>query len=109
MVRQLRERDNDVNGSSLTEAAVASGRDGHSLQVVPDHHQATVGGQNRHGERVMTGRNQATARTNIVFRVATWNVNTLGQAGKFENLKKEATRMKLDIVGVSEVRWTGGG
>ena len=60
MEQQQRERDNDVNGSSFPEAAVESGRDGHSLQVVPDHHQATVGGQDHHSERVMTGRNLAT-------------------------------------------------
>ena len=57
----------------------------------------------------MTGRDSATAKTNVVSRVGTWNVNTLGQAGKFENLKKEAARMKVDIMGVSEVRWTGVG
>ena len=42
-------------------------------------------------------------------RIATWNVNTLYQDGKFENLLREAERMNLDAVGVSEVRWTGSG
>ena len=37
-------------------------------------------------------------------RIATWNVNTLYQVGNLDNLKKEAERMKLDVVGVSEVR-----
>ena len=46
---------------------------------------------------------------NREFQVATWNVNTLWQPGKFDNLKKEANRLNLDIVGVSEVRWTGVG
>ena len=54
----------------------------------------------------MSGRNLPTVRTNMVPRVAKWNVNTLGQAGKLENIKKKAARLKLDIVGVSEVRWT---
>ena len=50
-----------------------------------------------------------TARTYCRIRIATWNVNTLYQAEKFDNLKREAERMKLDVVGVSEVRWTGSG
>ena len=91
MERTLTEiEDNDVNGSSFSEVAVASGRDGHVRQVLPVHHQVPAGGQDHHGERVMTGRDPATARTNIVSRVGTWNVNTLGQAGKFENLKKRS-------------------
>ena len=36
-------------------------------------------------------------------------MNNMYQTGKLENLKKEAKRMKLDVVGVSEVRWTGSG
>ena len=36
-------------------------------------------------------------------------MNTLYQAGKFDNLKREVERMRLDVVGVSEVRWTGSG
>ena len=55
MEQQQRESENDVNGSSFPETVVASGREGHSLQVVLDHHQATVGGQDHHGKRVMTG------------------------------------------------------
>ena len=36
-------------------------------------------------------------------------MNTLYQTGQFDNLKREAERMKLDVVGVSAVRWTGSG
>lgn len=36
------------------------------------------------------------------------NCHTLYQVGKLDNLKK-AERIKLDVVGVSEVRWTGSG
>ena len=50
--------------------------------------------------------NSATARTNTVSRVATWKVNALGQSGKFENSKKEAARLKFDVIGMSEVRLT---
>ena len=50
-----------------------------------------------------------TARVDKMRRIATWNVNTLYQDGKFENLLRVAERMNLDAVGVSEVRWTGSG
>lgn len=42
-------------------------------------------------------------------RIGTWNVNTLLQAGKIENLKIDMRRMKLDILGISEMRWRGTG
>lgn len=34
-----------------------------------------------------------------------WNVRTLYQAGKLRQLTAEAERYKVDILGVSEVRW----
>jgi len=43
------------------------------------------------------------------LRVATWNVRTLYREGKLENLKREMTRLKINIMGVSETRWTGQG
>ena len=41
--------------------------------------------------------------------IATWDVYTLYQDGKFENLLREVERMNLDAVGVSDVRCTGSG
>ena len=41
--------------------------------------------------------------------VGTWNVRTLFQTGKLELMKRELSRMHYDIVGISEVRWTGSG
>ena len=40
------------------------------------------------------------------LRIATWNVRTLYKAGKLDNLIQEANRMKLDIIGIAETRWT---
>ena len=77
--------------------------------MVPVHNQVTAGGQVSRGERAAAGRHNATAKMNRDFQFATWNVNTLWQPGKFESLKKEASRLNLDIVGVSEVRCTGVG
>ncbi|XP_042886502.1 craniofacial development protein 2-like [Penaeus japonicus] len=39
----------------------------------------------------------------------TWNINTLYQPGKYENIKQEFGRLKVDIMGLSEVRWEGTG
>ena len=38
-------------------------------------------------------------------RIGTWNVLTLAQQGKLAQLASEARRMKLGILGLSEVRW----
>ena len=39
------------------------------------------------------------------LRVGAWNVRTLRKAGKLENLIREMDRKRLDVVGLSEVRW----
>ena len=100
---------NGVNGSTAQQRAAAPGRLVHSRRVTFDRQPATAGGSTGHAQRVSGGRDRATARTDRTRRIATWNVNTLHQIGKLENLKKEAKRMNLDIVGVSEARWTGSG
>lgn len=41
--------------------------------------------------------------------VGTWNVQTLWAARKLELLRNEMKRFKYDILGISEVRWTGKG
>uniref|UniRef100_A0A8D8SMX4 Craniofacial development protein 2 n=1 Tax=Cacopsylla melanoneura TaxID=428564 RepID=A0A8D8SMX4_9HEMI len=43
------------------------------------------------------------------IKIATWNVKTMSQAGKINNAIKEMQRMKLDILGISEMRWPGTG
>uniref|UniRef100_A0A0B7BR26 Endonuclease/exonuclease/phosphatase domain-containing protein n=4 Tax=Arion vulgaris TaxID=1028688 RepID=A0A0B7BR26_9EUPU len=43
------------------------------------------------------------------IRFATWNVRTLHQEGKLDNLILETTDMKVDIMGVAETRWKGEG
>ena len=105
----IRSSDNGVNGSTSNEDVVAPGRSNYVQQVFSVRHQATAGGSPGHAQQVSGSRYRATARTDTQKRIATWNVNTLYQAGKFDNLKKEAERMRLDVVGISEVRWTGSG
>jgi hypothetical protein len=47
--------------------------------------------------------------TKDIFTVGTWNVRTLWATGKLELLRNEMKRYKYDVIGVSEVRWTGKG
>ncbi|CAF2094896.1 unnamed protein product [Rotaria magnacalcarata] len=44
---------------------------------------------------------------NNILTVGTWNVQTLWATGKLELLRHEMTRFRYDIIGISEVRWTG--
>ena len=37
-------------------------------------------------------------------RIATWNVRTMNHPGKLECITREASRLKLDVFGLSEVR-----
>jgi exonuclease III len=65
------------------------------------------------GERVTTTKiNDSTQRLKITkdtFTVGTWNVQTLWAPGKLELLRNEMKRFRFDVVGISEVRWTGKG
>ncbi|CAF3327901.1 unnamed protein product [Rotaria socialis] len=41
--------------------------------------------------------------------VGTWNVQTLWTTGKLELLRNEMKRFRFDVIGLSEVHWTGKG
>ena len=40
--------------------------------------------------------------------IGTWNVRSMNQ-GKLEVIKQEVARVNLDILGISELKWTGMG
>ncbi|GFO27425.1 endonuclease exonuclease phosphatase domain containing protein [Plakobranchus ocellatus] len=69
------------------------GRDSHVQQVAPGHHPAPA-----HKIKI-----------DQTYKKATWNVLTLHQKGKLENVIKEMERIKFNILGLGEVRWTGAG
>ena len=54
-----------------------------------------------------TGNTQRLKLVKNTLTVGTWNVQTLWAAGKLELLRDEMKRFSYDIIGVSEVRWTG--
>src|SRR5918995_6973269 len=41
--------------------------------------------------------------------IGTWNVRTMNEKGKLENVKMEMKRYGLSVLGLSEVRWKGQG
>ena len=43
------------------------------------------------------------------LNIGTWNVRTLYQTGKLDNLIQELNHMKIDIIGTTETRWTDTG
>ena len=56
-----------------------------------------------------TGNTQRLKLVKNILTVGTWNVQTLWAAGKLELLRNEMRRFRYDIIGISEVRWTGKG
>ncbi|KAJ4436362.1 hypothetical protein ANN_18994, partial [Periplaneta americana] len=44
-----------------------------------------------------------------ILSIGTWNVRTLLQAGKLQNLKEEMRRNRVDMMEISEVRWEKSG
>jgi exonuclease III len=43
------------------------------------------------------------------MRFGTWNVRSMYRAGSLRAVAEEISKYKLDLVGVQEVRWDGGG
>jgi hypothetical protein len=45
----------------------------------------------------------------MAMRLGVWIVRSLYRAGSLVTVSRELARYKLDLVGVQEVRWEGGG
>jgi exonuclease III len=43
------------------------------------------------------------------MRFGTWNVRSMYRAGSLRTVAEEVSKYRLDLVGVQEVRWDGGG
>ena len=72
-------QENDVN---VAQRGDASSMDCTARQGAPDRHHATA-------------KMEKQKKKKNVFKIATWNVRTLLQHGKLENVKKEMVRLKL--------------
>ena len=87
--------ENGVNGDSLAGSSPGIGR--HERQVHLDRHHETARSNKK---RNVSGK---------MLRVGTWNVRTMSQIGKLENVKMEMDRLKMNVLGISEMRWPGSG
>ena len=61
------------------------------------------------GRSVSDGFRKTGSRGQRMINIATWNVRTLYECGKLSQVKAEAERLSIDIMGMSETRWTGNG
>ena len=43
------------------------------------------------------------------YCIGTWNVRSMNQQGKLEVVKQETARVNIDILGISELKWTAMG
>ena len=56
----------------------------------------------------MTGDRSKVRCSEEQYCIGTWNVRSMNQ-GKWELVKQEMARMNVDILGISELKWTGMG
>ena len=64
--------------------------------------------QKQHPAADMTGCRSKVRCFKKQYCIRTWNVRSMNQ-GKLEVVKQEMTRVNVDILGLSELRWTGMG
>ena len=88
---RLSRNNNSVNRGSVNTPTAALGKDALITQGALDRHQATE------------------FNTPNQLKIGTWNVRSLYQKGKLENVKLKMGRLKVQILGISETRWTKSG
>ena len=64
--------------------------------------------QKQHPVVDMTGYRSKVRRCKEKYCIRTWNVRSMNQ-GKLEVVKQEMARVNVDILGISELKWTGMG
>ena len=79
---------------------------GESPEVAVDVPSMTTRDQSREG---VSGPTSSLATPKHTLRVGAWNVRTMYETGKTAQVFKEMERYGLNILGLSEIRWTGSG
>ena len=62
-----------------------------------------------HAQQVGPDRQPAIVSNKDMLKIATWNVGTLYRKGKLASVQQEMDRLQIDVLGLSEIRWKGGG
>ena len=64
--------------------------------------------QKQHPDVDVTGDGSKIQCCKEPYCIGTWNVRSMNQ-GKLEVVKQEMARVNIDILGISELKWTGMG
>ena len=91
MTQQKTQNPNDVKGNAKSSSRTSPSGRLSTQQGTFDRHPVTV------------------CNTREKMKNATWSVRTMYQAGKQENIVLETKRMRIDIMGLAEVRWLQSG
>ena len=62
--------------------------------------------QKQHPVVDVSGNRSKVQRCKEQYCIGTWNVRSMNQ-GKLEMVKQEMARVNIDILGISELKWTG--
>ena len=54
-----------------------------------------------------TGNNRQDCRRKVPITIGTWNVRSLSQTGKLDNVLLEMNRLNVDIMGIAETFYDG--
>ena len=79
-----------------------------SREVTPEKNEEMEPKQKQHPVVDVTGDGSKVRCYKEQYRIGTWNVRSMNQ-GKLEVVKQEMARVNVNILGISELKWTGMG
>ena len=79
-----------------------------SREVTPEKNEEMEPKQKQHPVVDVTGDGSKVRCCKVQYCIGTWNVRAMNQ-GKLEVVKQEMARVNIDIIGISELKWTGMG
>ena len=91
-----------VNGSTATNCAPD---ENFIAEVISEIHRSMMGTSQSRKEACSRKESFAHPKQNL--RIGCWNVRSMNSIGKPEQVCKEMDNYKLDVLGISECRWTG--
>ena len=79
-----------------------------SGEIIPEKTEETEPKQKQHPVVDVTGNGSEVQCCKEQYCIGTWNVRSISQ-DKLEVVKQEMARVNIDILGISELKWTGMG